>query len=68
MSIAETPATTDMPRKAISPEQVAYLIAALLVGTGAAMTALFGLAGLAMTALALVPVVYVVLILISVGK
>ncbi|WP_167647464.1 hypothetical protein [Mameliella alba] len=68
MSSAETTAAQDMPRKAISPEQVAYLIAALLVGAGAAMTALFGLPGLAMTALALVPVVYVVLILISVGK
>lgn len=59
---APAPATTE------PYEKFAYLIAALVVALGGAMTLLFGLPGLAMTALALVPVMYILLILLSVGK
>ncbi|MGP6085784.1 hypothetical protein [Antarctobacter jejuensis] len=68
MSAPEATAATQLPKAGLSDEKLAYLIAVLLVVFGAAMTVLFGLPGLAMTALALVPVMYVVLILISVGK
>lgn len=65
MSPAESAETADQQ---LSGEKLFYLIALALVVIGAAMTLLFGLPGLAMTALALVPVVYALLILISVGK
>lgn len=68
MSITETSAAHAPAREPLSEERIAYLGAALLVALGAGMTALFGLPGLAMTALALVPVVYAVLLLITVGK
>jgi hypothetical protein len=68
MSVAHAPTAPRFTPLDLTGEQVAYLIAAALVATGASMTVLFGLPGLAMTALALVPVVYVVLLLITVGK
>ncbi|SNS04446.1 hypothetical protein [Antarctobacter heliothermus] len=70
MSPAESPASpaAEMANTQMSGEKVFYLVALVLVVIGAAMTLLFGLPGLAMTALALVPVVYALLILLSVGK
>ncbi|PYG30011.1 hypothetical protein [Pelagimonas varians] len=55
--------TTNTP----SYEKWAYLIAAALLGLLAVNTLVFGLAGLAMTALVLVPVVFIVLLIITVG-
>ncbi|WP_323771427.1 hypothetical protein [Antarctobacter sp.] len=68
MSTAEPPVTADIAKTPLSGEKMFYLIALVLVAVGAGMTLLFGLPGLAMTALALVPVIYVLLIAISVGK
>lgn len=68
MSTAEAATPLDTPKNPLTGEQVFYLIALALVAVGAGMTMLFGLPGLAMTALALVPVMYVLLIVISVGK
>ena len=49
-------------------EMVAWLIALGLIGYIAGSTALFGAVGLAMAALSLVPVIYLVLLIITVGK
>lgn len=68
MSTTEAPSAIYVPRVSLSTEQFAYAIAALVIGTGASMTTFFGLPGLAMTALTLVPIVFVALILITVGK
>jgi hypothetical protein len=68
MTTIEAPATPKTRQQGLSDEAIAYLIAAALVTVGASMTTIFGLPGLAMTALTLVPVVYVVLLLITVGK
>lgn len=67
MSPAESSAKEAANTK-MSGEKVFFLVALVLVVIGAAMTLLFGLPGLAMTALALVPAVYVLLIVLSVGK
>lgn len=55
--------TTNTP----SYEKSAYLIAVVLLGLLAVNTLVFGLPGLALTALVLVPVVFVVLLIITVG-
>ncbi|SMX50262.1 hypothetical protein [Maliponia aquimaris] len=68
MSIADATGPAGVVPSPLSGERIAYLGAALIVAFGATMTGMFGLPGLAMTALALVPVVFVVLLMITVGK
>lgn len=51
-----------------STEKWAYLLALVLVAVLATNTALFGLVGLSMTALALVPVMFITLLTITVGR
>ncbi len=53
--------------KTAATEKWAYLIALALVALLAVNTALFGLAGLSMTAVALVPVIFITLLIIMVG-
>lgn len=65
---ADTPDTPPHDTGRFSPDMGFLLIALALVLVGAAATMIWGLPGLAMTALAMVPVVYALLILISVGK
>ena len=69
MSVTEAPqvaASTD--ESPFDGAKGFFAIAAVLVIIATAATTTFGLPGLAMTALALVPVMYVILILLSVGK
>ena len=49
-------------------EAAAGLIALAIIGFFAGATAIWGAVGLAMAALTMVPVIYIVLLLITVGK
>ncbi|MFW2542518.1 hypothetical protein ACN2XU_07740 [Primorskyibacter sp. 2E107] len=69
MSITETSRTSAAKTTGFdSGEWMVLLFVALFVVVVGAITALFGLPGLAMSALTMVPIVYAVLILITVGK
>lgn len=59
---------TTSSKSGLSSTAVFYLIALVIVALFALNTLLFGLPGLAMTALAAVPVIYGILMLITVGK
>ncbi|MBS0124532.1 hypothetical protein [Thetidibacter halocola] len=67
MTVATTDTMTTR-REGISDERAAGLVALTIIGLFAGSTALWGLVGLAMAALSMVPVIYVVLLLITVGK
>ncbi|WP_425098928.1 hypothetical protein [Tropicibacter sp. S64] len=59
---------TAKARATLAGDTGVLLCLVLFVALVAAITATFGLQGLAMSALAMVPVVFAVLILITVGK
>jgi hypothetical protein len=61
----------DAPRTSsfrLSDEAIAFLGVVLFLAVAVSATLTWGLPGLAMTALATVPVIYAILILLSVGK
>ncbi|MCB1335404.1 MAG: hypothetical protein KDK26_17635 [Roseivivax sp.] len=53
---------------AVTGERSAYLLLAIVLALVIAAVATWGVVGLAMSALATVPVIYVVLLLLTVGK
>ena len=66
--MTDTTAPLSVQTASDSREKWAYLLALVLVAILASNTALFGLVGLAMTGLALVPVMFVVLLTIMIGR
>ncbi|MCT4608011.1 MAG: hypothetical protein N4A70_02290 [Pelagimonas sp.] len=69
MSIAQAPSShAEATETKLTGTLVAFGIAALIIGLMASATLLFGLPGLSMVALALVPVIYVTLLILTFGK
>ena len=68
MTAFTTDTTPETTRQPFSGDAAAGLIALGIIGYFAGATALFGLMGLAMAALSMVPVVWIALLLITVGK
>jgi len=66
MSLAATPSSA-APKKALSGEVVAFLIALVLVALWGLSIFTFGVPGLYIPAVIAVPVVYVLLLIITVG-
>lgn len=60
--------SAQVPVPTRTQEAVFFLIALAYVGLAAGATALFGLPGLAMVALCAVPIVWVTLLAITVGR
>lgn len=59
---------TDTAKEPVSVERAILLVVAVFLGVVALATYIWGLPALAMIALAFVPVMFVILLLITVGK